>query len=207
MTVESTRITEPKDALDRLLEGNSRFREGHRVYKEMISAQSRGEIIGGQHPYAAVLSCADSRVPTSHIFAAGLGEIFVCRNAGNIADEGTLGSLEYAVEHLDTPLVVVLAHTGCGAVGAAVDAVQSGQCEDTPCIEGIIGRLALSVTATRREGLGRAEWIDEAARHNAEDQCRHIVVSSSLLREKIESGEVDVLPLWYDLESGAVSQL
>ena len=200
-------IKTASQAIERLLEGNRWFRDGHRVYKDMVSAQSRGELVGGQHPYAAVLSCADSRVPTSHIFAAGLGDVFVCRNAGNIADDDILGSLEYAVEHLETPLVAVLGHSHCGAVGAAVRAVQTGECNDTPCIGGIVGRLAVAAAATQKEGQDLDDWIDAAARRNVQNQCRNIIAGSTLISQVVNDGAVEVVPLWYDLETGEVSQL
>jgi carbonic anhydrase len=101
----------------KLLEGNARFVAGKQQPKDLTA--QRKSLIDGQKPFAIVLTCSDSRVCPEHIFDAGLGEIFVVRTAGNIADSVALGSLEYASEHLHAPLLVVMGHTSCGAVNAA----------------------------------------------------------------------------------------
>src|SRR5205085_10520354 len=102
-----------------LKEGNGRFAAGKLAVKD-VGAQRRATLAKGQHPFAVVLACADSRVPPELVFDQGLGELFVLRVAGNLADPFVLGSIEYAVEHLHTPLIVVLGHENCGAVAAAL---------------------------------------------------------------------------------------
>src|SRR3954467_11718579 len=106
------------EALARLMEGNERFVRGEAkfptVQKEVLAGLAKG-----QHPYATILSCSDSRVPPELVFDAGFGELFVVRVAGNVLSPGVAGSMQYALEHLRTPLFVVLGHTGCGAVSAA----------------------------------------------------------------------------------------
>lgn len=103
-----------------LLEGNERFAENHPIHPDQTLDRLR-ELNRGQHPVAAVLSCSDSRVPPELIFDQGLGDLFVIRNAGNIVGDYEIGSLEYAIEVLEVPLVIVLGHTNCGAIGAFVD--------------------------------------------------------------------------------------
>jgi carbonic anhydrase len=103
-----------------LLEGNERFADNHPLHPDQTLDRLR-ELNRGQHPVAAVLSCSDSRVPPELIFDQGLGDLFVIRNAGNIVGDYEIGSLEYAIEVLEVPLVIVLGHTNCGAIGAFVD--------------------------------------------------------------------------------------
>src|SRR5438105_3479472 len=113
-------VPTPAAALDRLKDGNGRFAADKPAARK-TDAKRRAELAAGQHPFAVVLTCADSRVAPELVFDAGLGELFVLRVAGNIADPAVVGSIEYAVEHLHTPLIVVLGHESCGAVAAALD--------------------------------------------------------------------------------------
>src|SRR6187200_1637802 len=108
------------DALQRLKEGNARFVAGTATFPT-VQKEVLANLVKGQRPYATILSCSDSRVPTELIFDAGFGELFVVRVAGNILSPEVAGSLQYAGRHLHTPLFVVLGHTGCGAVAAALD--------------------------------------------------------------------------------------
>jgi carbonic anhydrase len=111
----------PREQLmDYLLEGNKRFAEDHPLHPDQTLDRLR-ELNRGQHPVAAVVSCSDSRVPPELIFDQGLGDLFVIRNAGNIVGDYEIGSLEYAIEVLEVPLIIILGHTNCGAIGAFVD--------------------------------------------------------------------------------------
>ena len=116
----------PQDAWARLRAGNARFVDGRPEHPNQSFAH-RIEVAKGQHPYAIVLTCSDSRVPPEILFDTGLGDIFVIRVAGNTADDAAIASMEYAVEHLHVPLIVVLGHERCGAVQAAVQAVDQGE--------------------------------------------------------------------------------
>lgn len=109
----------PDEALAKLVAGNTRFVEGKQAQKDVGNTR-RTELTKGQQPFAVILSCSDSRVPPEHIFDQGLGDIFVVRVAGNVADSIELGSVEYAAEHLGSPLILVLGHQMCGAVKATV---------------------------------------------------------------------------------------
>ncbi|HEY4484757.1 MAG TPA: carbonic anhydrase, partial [Nitrospiria bacterium] len=115
----------PDKALTMLMEGNARYVEGKMLHPNQ-AADRMGELAKGQHPFAVILGCADSRVPPEIVFDQGLGDLFVLRVAGNIADDAVIGSIEYAVEHLGTTLVFVLGHERCGAVSAAVEVVTKG---------------------------------------------------------------------------------
>src|SRR5690606_34992881 len=109
-----------KKPLERLLDGNKRFEENHPIHPDQTLDRVR-DLQQGQHPFAVIISCSDSRVPPELIFDQGLGDLFVIRNAGNIISDYELGSVEYAVEHLDTKLIVVLGHKQCGAIGAFIE--------------------------------------------------------------------------------------
>lgn len=115
-------------ALQRLREGNTRFIHAE-VARAEVSPGLRERLAAAQHPYAVVVSCSDSRVVPEHMFSAGLGELFVVRTAGNVVDDVVAGSVAYAVDHLGTRLVVVLGHTGCGAVGATLDGGHHGSAD------------------------------------------------------------------------------
>ena len=112
----------PDEALQKLMEGNRQYVEGKMTHEAKSDTASRAALATSQKPYAIILSCADSRVPPEIVFDKGLGELFVVRVAGNVADPVVLGSVEYAAEHLGAPLVMVLGHERCGAVTATVDA-------------------------------------------------------------------------------------
>src|SRR5215218_7417660 len=115
----------PADALKAIMEGNARFVAAKAAYPHQ-TVEQRTSVAGGQHPIAVVLSCSDSRVPPELVFDQGLGDLFVVRVAGNVADDAVIASIEYAVEHLGPTLVVVLGHEKCGAVAATLDAVKTG---------------------------------------------------------------------------------
>jgi carbonic anhydrase len=120
----------PADALQMLLDGNGRFVDGKKQYPNQDAAR-RQDIAGGQHPFACVLSCSDSRIPPELIFDRGLGDLFVVRVAGNVPEPAGMESLKYAVDHLGPRLIIVLGHRNCGAVKAAV----SGHTEEFPVID------------------------------------------------------------------------
>ena len=127
-TAEVAKVS-PTEANQRLSEGNARFVAGHSQHPRQ-DPERRTELASTQHPFAVVLGCADSRTGPETLFDQGLGDLFVVREAGNVVDDHTLGSIEYAVEHLHSPLIVVLGHERCGAVAAARDTLASkGQAE------------------------------------------------------------------------------
>jgi carbonic anhydrase len=194
----------PRKAKEILVAGNRRYVEGSQTSIRKLGSDRRRELVGGQSPFAAILTCADSRVPPEHVFDAALGEVFVCRNAGNLIDEATLGSIEYAVAHTGCPLVCVMGHNSCGAVGAAVAAAKDPSLHESPSIDDIVRRLLPAVIATRRHGQSDAEWVDAAAVQNVKNSCVHTLQRSPLIKEKVEGGECAVVGAWYDLASGRV---
>lgn len=186
-----------QNALARLRNGNARY-QAFRQSHPRLDPEWRAELAAGQNPFAAVLGCADSRVPPELIFDQGLGDLFVVRVAGNVLDETVLGSLEFAVNRLEVPLVLVLGHEACGAVTAALG--------DSPP-PGALGRLVARVSPAL-EGLALpgdgAEQVDVAARANA----RHVAAAlRRALPAVAATGHTRVLSAFYRLADGAVEFL
>ena len=197
----------PAEALEKLVAGNARFAAGETTHAGRIGDARRRELIGGQAPFASVLTCADSRTPPEHLFDAGLGELFVCRNAGNVMTDAALGSFEYAAAHTGCPLLVVLGHTSCGAVGAAVGSVENPGASESPAVDDVVRRLLPAVLATRADRADRAAWVDAAAQRNVADICAQVEGRSAIVRERARRGDYRVVGAWYDLASGRVSLL
>jgi len=183
----------PNKALDRLILGNQRFAtDKNRSYNY---ANQVKETSSGQYPYAAILSCIDSRVPPEIIFDQGIGEIFVARVAGNIVNRDILGSLEYACGVAGSKLIVVLGHTACGAVTSAVNGVKMGN------ITHLLGNIKPAVLQ-----ISNAENnVDEVARKNVELSMRNIRSSSPDLAQMEAHGEILIRGAMYDVTSGLVT--
>jgi len=186
------------DVLKSLLEGNKRFVEGNLLHPNHCE-ESRQGVADGQEPIATVLTCADSRVPPVDIFDQGLGDIFVVRVAGNIIGDHTLGSIEYAVSHLHTPLVIVLGHSSCGAVGAVASGLPLGGHMATfvPPIQAAIKKVK------DHEGM----LVNNVARELAKQMAVKIAESEPIIADHVNSGDIKVIPAYYDLHSGVVSVL
>lgn len=190
----------PDQALALLEEGNRGFLRGERR-SELSSAQRRLELAKGQAPFAAYVSCSDSRVPPELLFGRGLGELFIIRNAGNTVDTVALGSIEYAVGVLGVPLVVVMGHESCGAVKAALDVV-----EENATFPGQIGRMIEpiipAVLSARHEG---AIALDKAVRANVSRQVDYLRTQTDPLMQKpLAEGRLKVVGAYYDLDTGRV---
>jgi carbonic anhydrase len=186
------------EALDQLKTGNQRFVEGASQHPH-CTPERRTELTAGQRPFATVITCADSRVPVELLFDQGLGDVFVIRVAGNIADDAVLGSIEYASLHLGVNLIVVMGHQSCGAVGAAVDGSSTGT-----HIDSLIDAIRPAVERATNEG--EEDLLERSVRHNATmvaDQIR----SSDPVLSGLEPSGVVVTPAYYDLGSGEVDWL
>jgi carbonic anhydrase len=187
-----------EEALKMLIEGNWRFMNGIAMGPNRTPKRRR-ELVRGQRPFAAVLGCSDSRVVPEIIFDAGLGDIFVVRLAGNIPDEGALGSIEHAVEDLGTRLIVVLGHSRCGLVGAVVqNAHRPGH------IDHILSAVRLGMENARGEpGEGYVNCILA----NTGEAVRKVEGLSEHVGKMVRSGELKVLGALYDIETGEVEFL
>lgn len=184
---------DPTEALSRLKEGNSRFVAGKSSAKNLVA--QRQSLVSGQQPFAIILTCSDSRVSPEHIFDAGLGEIFVIRNAGNIVEPIALGSIEYAAEHLGSTLLVVMGHEGCGAVKAACG---SGHAPGS--IDAIVKELQPAVKAGGKDVAKTVEENVKLAIANAKKK-------SAILSHLEHEGKLKIVGAVYSLSTGAVSYL
>ena len=188
----------PTEAMTRLTEGNARFQAGKSANPNS-DIERVHETAAGQAPFAAILGCADSRVPIERVFDQGVGDLFTVRIAGNVADTDEVGSLEYAVGHLHVPLVVVLGHSSCGAVKAVVDgAAVHGS------IPGLIDNIIPAVARARAEhsGLSNAELVPFAVRENVRKSIADLLSTSAEVRELVEGGKLKIVGAVYDLSSG-----
>jgi len=181
------------EVLDRLKAGNARFVED-KLDGKLQDSSRRGALTGGQSPYAIILSCADSRVVPELAFDTGLGEIFVIRVAGNVANTESLASIEYAVAHLGTPLIVVLGHESCGAVTAAIGGGDNGY-----NLNMLLAQISPAVAAS---GAGAA--VNDVVKKNAELTANELINRSAIVADAVNSGKVKIVPAYYNLGSGAV---
>jgi carbonic anhydrase len=186
----------PQESLQMLMEGNARFREGKPRHPNQSETRRR-EVLGGQHPFAVVLSCSDSRVPPEILFDCGIGDLFVVRTAGNVVDEVALGSIEYAVEHLHTTLVLVMGHQNCGAVNAAIQGGDPGG-----HIASITGRIAPAVEAAKSMP---GDWAVNTVNANVGNVVGQLKTSRPKLEEFCKTDRVVITGARYDLVSGVVT--
>ena len=183
------------EALRTLMAGNRAFAAEGASCPRQTPAR-RTDVAAKQHPIAVVVGCADSRVPPETIFGQGIGDLFVIRVAGNVIDDNVLASIEYAVEHLGVPLVVVLGHERCGAVEAAL--------ADEPAhahIDGLVRRIRAGIGAARKQP---GNLVDNAVRANVAASVRDVQTSTPLLAPLVQKGRVKVVGARYDLDSGTV---
>lgn len=181
------------------MEGNARFVAGTPRSRPTVALVR--ELAGGQSPYATVIACADSRVPVEILFDHDPGEIFVVRLAGNFLSDAALGSVEYAVEVLKSPLVMVLGHTSCGAVQAAVECVRNGR----TAFPGHIQMLADALTpAARATQNAPGDWWHNAVVENVRMTVQKLTTSEPIMKSAMERGDVQIVGGVYDLATGAV---
>jgi carbonic anhydrase len=189
----------PEQAWEQLSAGNARFAEGRSTNSDQDVAR-RAEVANEQKPFALVFGCGDSRVAAEIVFDQGLGRLFVVRTAGHVVESGVLGSIEFGVEYLDIPLVVVLGHDSCGAVGASMESVETGVLPNG-FIRDIVERVTPSVLASQR--AGRTSPEDVEAEH-VRQTVRLLVDRSAVLAEAVDRRECAVLGLVYALDEGRV---
>jgi carbonic anhydrase len=187
-------------ALARMKAGNARFVVGTPIHPGQTTNR-RAELAGGQHPFALVLSCADSRVPPELVFDQGLGDLFVVRSAGQVVDRAVLGSIQYAVAVLKTPLLVVLGHQRCGAVEATVDAVANRVASSGTDVDALVAAIRPAVEAAAEDGSG--DLLDASVGKNV-DRVVAQLQAAEVLARAVESSELTVVGAVYDLASGTV---
>jgi len=193
----------PDEALEKLKAGNKDF-VSHPELCSVNLAESRKAVAGHQAPWATIVSCADSRVPPELVFGGhGVGELFVSRDAGNLVNVDSLGTIEYGAAVLGSPLVVVLAHTACGAVKAACDVVTKNA-----TYPGVIGRLIAPIVPAAlavRDQPG--DFVDNAAKESARRTAASLPNMSPLMADLVKAGKIKTAAAIYDLQTGVVTFL
>ena len=197
------RPSNPKSAWEALIEGNSRFVSGSPAHPRQ-DIDHREDIASEQTPFAAIFGCADSRLSAEIIFDVGLGDLFVVRNAGQVIAETILGSLEYAVEVLKVPLILVLGHDECGAIRATMDAQEGKMHAEGAFIHNLVDRITPTVLEAKAAGFHE---IDEITALHVKDTINEMIARSALIQSRIESGKLAVVGANYALNLGEVHEI
>lgn len=184
-----------------LMTGNKRFVAGQPQARTLV--QTRQELANGQHPKVIVLGCADSRLSPELIFDQTLGDLFVVRTAGNIADPVALGSMEYAAEHLHASVLVVLGHEQCGAVAAAA----SGEKMPSINLQAIVEKIRPAVAQVKSQGVQHEQLVSLAVEHNVHQSAKDVLQHSPILQKAVTAGKLTVIKAVYRLRSGEVLRL
>lgn len=180
----------------RLIEGNNRY-VTDKLDGKLQDSKRRDELTSGQEPYAIILSCADSRVVPELAFDSGLGELFVVRVAGNVANTSSMASIEYAVAHCGSRVIVVLGHQSCGAVTAAIAGGDNGY---------NLNHLLSHITPAMHASDADAS-VNDVVKKNAELTAQDLINRSDIIGKAVKSGSVEILPAYYNLDSGKVDFL
>jgi carbonic anhydrase len=192
----------PDGALKLLREGCERFAAHTSIHPNRDQNRRTDTSLGGQHPYATILACSDSRVPVEVICDAGIGDIFVVRVAGNVIGPSQLGSIEYAIEHFSVPVFVVMAHSDCGAVASVIrKGILPGN------ISSLSQKMHRAVLQVRNSwpNLTNNQLVDAVAKQNMWNAIEDSFKLSSIIRYKIKDGSLKVVGAYYDIESGIVA--
>jgi len=192
----------PEAALAELRAGNARYMSSHRTLSTDTKhdADDRTELAKGQHPFAAVLCCSDSRVCPEFIFDQRPGSIFDIRNAGNVVDDDVMASLEYAVEHLHVRVILVLGHKGCGAIEAVHDAADKPLHDHLRALQEHMACIRPQLAASRDRHS--ADDLNQLSKDNAKGQAMTLLAESEPVRTAVSSGEVRLVYAIYDMVTG-----
>ena len=194
-------VVSPDTSLKHLTEGNHRYVSG--VAKRHDFKHEREALAGGQNPYAAILSCADSRIAPEYAFDSGRGDLFVCRVAGNFATEETVASLEYAVAVLGVPMILVLGHDACGAVDATIKSLKDGK--PLPGhMPSLVTGLAPSVKAVAEQP---GNTLDNAILQNVKDTVAKLKAATPILSAAVEQNKITIVGGVYRLKTGKVDMV
>ena len=194
-------VLSPEASLERLMKGNGRYVEG--VSRRHDFKHEREALAGGQNPYAAILSCANSRIAPEYAFDSGRGDLFVCRVAGNFATAEVVASMEYAVAVLGVPLILVLGHDNCGAVDAAIKSLK----DDKPLpghMPSLVTGIAPAVKAVSQQG---GDTLGKAIRQNVVDNVANLGSATPILSAAVEQRKLKVVGGVYGLKDGRVEMV
>lgn len=201
LTKEMQAAIPPGLALELLKEGNKRFVNNLKVNRNLL--QQANETSDGQHPFAVILSCIDSRTSAELIFDQGLGDVFSIRIAGNIINEDILGSMEFGCKVAGAKIIVVLGHTKCGAVKGACDHVEMGNL--TALLTKIRPAVDDEISVIQNRSSGNAEFVEKVASINVKRTVQAIMERSTILKEMIEAGQIGMVGGTHDITTGEVT--
>ena len=191
-------VLSPDAALDRLMKGNARYVEG--VSRRHDFKHEREALSTGQNPFAGILSCADSRIAPEYCFDSARGDLFVCRVAGNFASDDIVASLEYAVQVLNTPLIMVLGHGSCGAVDATIKSIKDGT-----TLPGHLPALVNAISPAVKDVQGQAgDMLANAIRRNVMLNVEKLKVAAPILKSFVDDKKIRIVGGIYELKSGSV---
>ena len=200
-TKETQASLTPEKALNFLKEGNLRFQQNLKANRNLL--QQVNETGDGQFPFAAILSCIDSRVSAELVFDQGLGDIFSIRIAGNFVNEDILGSMEFACKLAGSKLIVVLGHSKCGAIKGACDNAKLGN------LTAMLGKIMPAVEAVKEpsenRNSGNSEFVEKVSHTNVDMTIQNIKKQSPVLKEMLDRGEIAIVGAMYDVETGEVT--
>ena len=194
----------PEEGIARLKSGNLRYASGNLDLEQQDAEMRRRELVDGQEPFAVILGCSDSRVPVETIFDQRPGDLFVIRVAGNIAKSTQIGSIEYGVEVLGVRLVVVLGHSGCGAVQATLAELQNPSENLSPGLEAIISSIRPAVENLPRDKSNPFACLEEAVYANVNRTVNRLHKRSAIVHKKTLKDDVKIVGAVYSLATGKV---
>jgi len=200
LTKEMQNAISPSMALDLLKEGNKRFVSNLKINRNLL--QQANETSDGQHPFAVILSCIDSRTSAELIFDQGLGDVFSVRIAGNIVNEDILGSMEFGCKVAGAKIIVVLGHTKCGAVKGACDNVALGNL--TGLIEKIKPAVDQEMSTTENRNSSNSTFVENVAELNVSLSVKNILLKSPIIAEMVKNEEITIVGGVHDISSGEV---
>lgn len=196
----------PQEALNRLTEGNKRFYENKSIHPNRCD-ETKNALLKEQKPFAAVLSCSDSRVPIEIIFDAGLGDIFVVRTAGHVLSKEVLGSLEYAVKSLGVKLIVIMGHANCGAVKTAIETYNNQNYDQlSENLQSIMNHIYPAIENVN-SSYAEDDFLDASINANIKYQIEDLIKKDKYIAEKAEKNEIAVVGAKYSLATGKVEIL
>jgi carbonic anhydrase len=200
LTKEMQDALTPEKAIEILKQGNKRFINNLSLNRNLL--QQVNETSDGQHPFAIILSCIDSRTSSELIFDQGLGDIFSARIAGNVLNEDILGSMEFACKVAGAKVIMVLGHTKCGAVKGACDGVRMGNL--TALLEKLDQALNAEDTETENRTASNPDFVEKVAQLNVKLTMKRVTRKSDILKEMADNGEIAIIGGMYDVETGVV---
>lgn len=192
------------EALNKLIEGNKRFAADNSIHPNRCS-ETKNTLLKQQKPFAAVLSCSDSRVPIEIIFDAGLGDIFAVRTAGHVLSKEVLGSLEYAVKNLGVKLIIILGHENCGAINTAIQTYQNKNYNElSENLQSIMNHIYPAIDKVKSDD---SDFLNSAIKSNIRYQMEDLIKKDVYIEKKIQEGEIALFGAIYSLATGKVDIL